>query len=363
MRKICDSCGKTVEYSKTCACKIGIIYNRNISEEKRKFCSSYVWQKLRNRKVKEHPYCKRCWNKYKIIIPENLQIGELEFIDEIIYIRGKEEDMSITNYFEQQWDNMTLIHPETKKEWFIQIDGNIIRSRLGTGKVLIKEVDRSSFFPPFHRAIQLVMAKLRKGFIYYNSNGKTGEAISHRFIGKVYTGFLPIATRSDGDDFYVTRVVGDFENEILVHYSGHGEVLSVKSLGSHSLTYSMSWDDEQIIYLDRVSTDDVRKVYAYNVKTGEFVSETDGNLHKINNSTIGEIENVDGIQQLIARNYRSITTKREMGFYVVEISNDNSTAPYMQIINEFSVKNSYAALTKNNLVLHSDYGVISIYKI
>ncbi len=281
----------------------------------------------------------------------------------ISFILGKEEDMRITKYFEQQWDNMTLIHPETKKEWFIELDGNIIRSRLGTGKICIKEVDGCSFFPPFHKAIKLVMAKLRKGFIYYNPKAKTGQAICHRFIGRLHTGFLPIASRSDRDDFYVTRVVGDFDDEILVHYSGHGEVLSIKSLGAHSLTYSMSWDDEQIVYLDRIGSDEVRKVYGYHVKTGEFVSEVDGDFHETNNCTIGEIQNIDEEQQLMTQSYRSITTRMEMGFYVVEVFTDNSTIPCIQIINEFSVNSSNAALTKNNVVFHSDYGVISIYKI
>ena len=52
MKKICSKCGKTIEYNKTCTCRTNITYNRNISPEKRKFYSSYAWQKLRNRKVK-----------------------------------------------------------------------------------------------------------------------------------------------------------------------------------------------------------------------------------------------------------------------------------------------------------------------
>ena len=73
MRKICSKCSKTIEYNKTCPCRATITYRRNISSEKRKFYSSYAWQNLRNRKVKEHPYCERCWSKWKIITTENLQ--------------------------------------------------------------------------------------------------------------------------------------------------------------------------------------------------------------------------------------------------------------------------------------------------
>jgi len=63
MKKVCSKCGKTIEYSSNCTCGTSTLYKRNISLEKRKFYSSYAWQKLRNRKVKEHPCCERCWSK------------------------------------------------------------------------------------------------------------------------------------------------------------------------------------------------------------------------------------------------------------------------------------------------------------
>ncbi len=88
MKKIYSKCGKTIKYNKTCTCRNGIKFNTNISPEKRKFYSSYVWQKLRNRIVKEHPYCERCWCKWKGITSENL----LEFIgviENVVFERGK----------------------------------------------------------------------------------------------------------------------------------------------------------------------------------------------------------------------------------------------------------------------------------
>ena len=42
MKKIYSKCGKTIEYNKTCTCRNGIKFNRNISPEKRKFYSSYA---------------------------------------------------------------------------------------------------------------------------------------------------------------------------------------------------------------------------------------------------------------------------------------------------------------------------------
>lgn len=271
--------------------------------------------------------------------------------------------MNVTKYFEQQWDKMTLVHPVTKKEWCIEIDGNMIRSRLGTGKICIQEVDASSYSPPFYKAIQLVMAKLRKGFIYYNPEAKAGEAICHRFVGRSHTGFMPIATASDRDDFYVTRVVGDFEDEILVHYSAQGEVLSIKSLGAHSLTFSMTWDDGDIVYLDREFAHTGRKFYAYDVTRCEFVPKTDGNCHERSSAEMRKVEKMDEVLQLLTKNHRDVTIRRKMGLCVVEICTDNTAKPSMQIVNEFMVKSSHADLTKNHLILHSDYGVVSIYKI
>ena len=39
------------------------------------------------------------------------------------------------------------------------------------------------------------------------------------------------------DDFFLTRVVGDFEDEILYHFDGSGEILETVSLGAKRMTY------------------------------------------------------------------------------------------------------------------------------
>lgn len=67
--KICG-CGKKIKHNEKCTCKK---YTRKISDDKLKFYSSYAWKKLRNRKVKERPYCERCWDRHKILVTENLQ--------------------------------------------------------------------------------------------------------------------------------------------------------------------------------------------------------------------------------------------------------------------------------------------------
>ena len=46
--------------------------------------------------------------------------------------------------------------------------------------------------------------------------------------------WLPPLTR---DDFFLTRVVGDFEDETLYHFDGSGEILETVSLGAKRMTY------------------------------------------------------------------------------------------------------------------------------
>ena len=47
----------------------------------------------------------------------------------------------------------------------------------------------------------------------------------------------PLAAALTWDDFFLTRVVGDFEDETLYHFDGSGEILETVSLGAKRMTY------------------------------------------------------------------------------------------------------------------------------
>ena len=82
-----------------------------------------------------------------------------------------------------------------------------------------------------------MMGQMRKEFVYQNPDVAFGEAQCHRYIGKDSNGFMPLATSLTRDDFFLTRVVGDFEDEILYRFDGNGEILETVSLGAKRMTY------------------------------------------------------------------------------------------------------------------------------
>ena len=128
-----------------------------------------------------------------------------------------------------------FLNPATNKQWQIEIDGYTIRTCLNGGKV--KEILCDSAFQVKSKAASAMMGQMRRGFIYQNPDAAVGEAQCHRFVGKDSNGFLPLATALTRDDFFLTRVVGDFEDETLYHFDGSGEILETVSLGAKRMTY------------------------------------------------------------------------------------------------------------------------------
>lgn len=129
----------------------------------------------------------------------------------------------------------TFLNPATNKQWRIEIDGHTIRTCLNSGKV--KEILCDSAFQVKSKAASAMMGQMRKGFVYQNPDAAVEEARCHRFVGKDSNGFMPLATALTRDDFFLTRMAGDFEDEILYHFDGNGEILETVSLGAKRMTY------------------------------------------------------------------------------------------------------------------------------
>ena len=129
----------------------------------------------------------------------------------------------------------TFLNPATNKQWRIELDGHTIRTCLNGGKV--KEILCDSAFQVKSKAASAMMGQMRKGFVYQNPDAAVGQARCHRFVGKDSNGFMPLATALTRDDFFLTRMAGDFEDEILYHFDGSGEILETVSLGAKRMTY------------------------------------------------------------------------------------------------------------------------------
>lgn len=104
----------------------------------------------------------------------------------------------------------------------------------------IKEILCDSAFQVRSKAASAMMGQMRKGFVYQNPDAAVGEARCHRFVGRDSSGFMPLAASPERDDFFLTRVAGDFEDEILYHFDGSGEILETVSLGAKRMTYEQA---------------------------------------------------------------------------------------------------------------------------
>ena len=116
-----------------------------------------------------------------------------------------------------------FLNPVTNKQWRIEIDGHTIRTCLNGGKV--KEILCDSAFQVKSKAASAMMGQMRKGFVYQNPDAAVGEAQCHRFVGKDSNGFMPLAAALTRDDFFLTRVAGDFEDETLYTSMAAGRAL------------------------------------------------------------------------------------------------------------------------------------------
>ncbi|MCB6197085.1 hypothetical protein L0P51_06825 [Acetatifactor sp. DFI.5.50] len=101
----------------------------------------------------------------------------------------------------------------------------------------VKEILCDSVFQVKSKTASAMMSQMRKGFVYQNPDAAVGQARCHRFVGKDSNGFMPLAAALTRDDFFLTRVVGDFEDETLYHFDGSGEIFETVPLGAKRMTY------------------------------------------------------------------------------------------------------------------------------
>lgn len=180
------------------------------------------------------------------------------FIQDIyFYLKGGKGKAMIEKIF---------INPATTKQWRIEMDDLTIRTCLNGGKV--KEILCDSSFQAKSKAASAMMGQMRKGFIYQKPNAAFGEAKCHRYIGKDSNGFMPLAATSARDDFFLTRVVGDFEDELLYHFDENGDILETISLGAKRMTYEQILCSNNTLllnnsYLIQLFTLDTHKITSF----------------------------------------------------------------------------------------------------
>lgn len=189
------------------------------------------------------------------------------------------------------------------------------------------------------------MAQFRKGFIYTNPNASFGEPTFHRYVDKrqSYTGFMPIATNSNQEDFYIVRTIGKFEDEILYHYNKDGELLSQNQLGAKIMTYRAELNADGSLYFDNN-----HRMEHYDPNKAQFIPMDDDKPTK------------DTYVQIITcANLRADFRK---GRGNIEIWNTESELLIINLKNEFTVHNVNCAFSARSLIVHTDYGIVRIYK-
>ena len=95
-----------------------------------------------------------------------------------------------------------FVNPDTNKEWWIEVNEQEIKTCLNNGKV--KETIFDNDYDVKRKAASMMMEKMRKGFIYQNSAAEFGQVSCYQFVGNSYNGFMPIASSTSRDDFFVT---------------------------------------------------------------------------------------------------------------------------------------------------------------
>lgn len=134
---------------------------------------------------------------------------------------------------------------------------------------------------------------MKRVFLVFYFRCTFSQPILHTFLGKNYTGFLPIAARDDREDFYVLRVVGQFEDEILFHYKEDGTLLSKVSFGADRMTFYAILNADGTLYFDKVSSTEHHVLEHYDPKKHIFYQL----MNKIQFNTVNENKEIKYIKQ------------------------------------------------------------------
>lgn len=84
MKKICNKCGKVIDYSEKCNCRettkrLKVAKTENNQQEDLISKHKYKWWKLRDRIIRrDDGFCQRCYYKYDIINDEKLEVHHIK---------------------------------------------------------------------------------------------------------------------------------------------------------------------------------------------------------------------------------------------------------------------------------------------
>ena len=101
----------------------------------------------------------------------------------------------------------------------------------------VKEILCDSAFQVRNKAVSAMMGQMRKGCIYQNPDAAVGEARCHRFVVKDSNSFVHLAASPARDDFFLVRVSGDFDGEVLYHFNENREIMETISLEAKQMNY------------------------------------------------------------------------------------------------------------------------------
>ncbi|MDE7121703.1 MAG: hypothetical protein K2O42_06035 [Oscillospiraceae bacterium] len=255
--------------------------------------------------------------------------------------------------WQAKWNSMKLRNPETNKTWRISVEGNHITTQLENRTPKTIEVKYAD-----EKAVQLIMAQLRKGFIYSNPDAAIWEPCFHTYLNRIYPGFLPIAANRNRNDFYVFRVAGQFEDEVIFHFDSSGKYLNSYHLGKDRLTYRAKLLDDGRIVLNSTYSSYNRMIIELFYPNGEKIEEIqEGELLDTFKDTDDHADTFDDFKI----SYIGYDDPYNRGIFKVEDIKSNKLIT--EFFNEFISKNAFCAFSSNKLIVHTDNGVLSLYNI